>query len=235
MSTFPEPLPHGPIEELFPDVFVVQSTVRMNALVSFPRNMIIVREGKSLTLINAVRLSAEGEKALEALGKVEHLVKLGFFHTLDDPYTRHRFSPKFWAPAPGDASTEKLVEGGPSPLSKASVFCFARAKQGEAALLLEQPQGTLLITCDSVQNWASTAGCSLVGAITLRAMGFITPAKIGPIWLKSMTGGKIGEMKPDFDRLISHDFAHLIAGHGVLLRDGAKDALVRSMARTFRG
>lgn len=233
MSTFPDPLPHGPIEELFPDVFLVRGTFRMAPLVSFARNMIVLREGTELTLVNAVRLDAAGEAALAELGTVKHLVKLGFFHTLDDPYMRSRFSPQFWAPVPKDARTEKLVDGAPGPLARASVFSFQRADDGEAALLVTQPQGKLLITCDSVQSWADTAGCSLLGGLTARAMGFVQPAKIGPIWLKHMTSGKPLEMKPDFDRLLEHDFAHLISGHGSLLRDDARGALRRSCARIF--
>ena len=74
---------------------------------------------------------------------------------------------------------------------------------------------------------------SLLGGLTARAMGFVQPAKIGPIWLKHMSSGKPLEMKPDFDRLLGHDFAHLIAGHGSLLRDDARGALRRSCARIF--
>jgi hypothetical protein len=233
MTTFPAALPHGPITELFPDVFVVRGSFRIGPLVSIPRNMIVLREGSALTLVNAVRLSAEGEAELTKLGEVKHLVKLGFFHTLDDPYYRDRFSPTFWAPVPPDARAEKLREGGPSPLARASVFAFERATKGEAALLVEQPQGNLLVTCDSVQNWVDGEGCSLVGGLVTRLMGFIEPAKIGPIWLKQMTDGKPLEMKPDFDRLLDRDFAHLIAAHGVLLRDEAKAALRRSCERTL--
>ena len=234
MSTFPEALPHGSIEELFPDVFVVRGSFRVGPLMSIARNMIILREGQDLTLVNAVRLSAAGEAALEKLGQVKHLVKLGFFHTLDDPYYRSRFTPTFWAPAPADAKTQKLVEGDAGPVSRAGVFVFAAASKGEAALIVEQAAGNLLVTCDSVQNWVDTEGCSFAGGLALHMMRFFEPAKIGPIWLKQMTGGKPEAMRPDFDRLLGRDFRHLIAGHGALLRDGAKPALARSCEKTLR-
>jgi hypothetical protein len=233
MSDFPPPLPHDPIRELFPDVYVVRSRFRVGPMAWIPRNMIIVREGDALTLVNAVRLSKEGEAELEKLGKVKHLVKLGHFHTLDDPYTRDRFAPTFWAPAPPDAKTEKLVDGGPSPLSKATPFVFRAGQLGEAALVLEQAAGPLLITCDSVQNWANTDGCSLMGALACRVMGFLEPAKIGPIWIKRATDGEPSRMWPDFERLLARDFRHLIAGHGDLLRDDAKAALTRSCDKTL--
>jgi hypothetical protein len=231
MPTFPAPQPHGPITELFPDVYVVHGSFRMNALVTIARNMIVLREEKELTLVNAVRLSEEGERALEALGTVRHLVKLGPGHTLDDPYMRHRYRPRFWSGVRRDGDTEELVEGAAGPSARAAVFRFQRAKAGEAALIWKQEGGDLLVTCDSVQNWVDTAGCSFVGGLVTRVMGFIEPAKIGPFWLKAVTGGRPAEMKPDFDRLLGHDFKHLIAGHGVVLRDDAHAALARSVAR----
>ncbi len=239
VTAFAPPLPHDPIVELFPDVFLVTGRFRLGPGRVIPRNMIVLRDpsssDKALTLVNSVRLSEAGERALLALGEVRHLVKLGHFHTLDDPYYRDRFKPTYWAPKPSDPKAEPLVDGGAGPLARASAFVFGAAKFGEAALLLEQPQGNLLITCDSVQNWSDTHGCSLLGGLVSRAMGFLVPAKIGPIWLKEMTGGRPTALRPDFDRLLARDFAHLIAGHGSLLRGDAKAALERSCAKQLRG
>lgn len=135
--------------------------------------------------------------------------------------------------SPRPPTSEALFNGGPSPHSKATVFSFDLTSDGEAALLLSLTQGNLLVTCDSVQNWVDTKGCSLMGGLVTRAMGFIQPAKIGPMWLKKMSGNEPSQLRPDFERLLSHDFQHLIAGHGELLRDDAKEALRRSCARVF--
>ena len=57
------------------------------------RNMAIVRHDGALTVINPMRLDAAGETALRALGEVRHVLRLGCFHGLDDPYyvdTFHR-------------------------------------------------------------------------------------------------------------------------------------------------
>ena len=86
MSAFAEPLAHDGIDEIFPDVFLVRGTFRVGPGISFGRNMIVLREGDALTVVNSVRLDADTEKALDRLGTVRHLVKLGFFHTRDDPY-----------------------------------------------------------------------------------------------------------------------------------------------------
>ena len=45
-----------------------------------------------------------------------------------------------------------------------------------------------MITCDSVQNWPDTRGCSLPAKLVTRAMGFTRrPAQIGGPWRKFMT------------------------------------------------
>ena len=231
MSPFAEPLPHGGIDEIFPDVFLVRGTFRAGPGVTFGRNMVVLREGDALTIVNSVRLSPEGERALDNLGTVRHLVRLGFFHTLDDPYYRARYSPTSWASRPPDASTERLANGGASPHGRAQVFSFDHASGGEAALVLTQAAGNLLITCDSVQHWPDTSRCSLLGGLACRAMGFLrNRATLGPIWLKKMTGGQPLALRPDFERLLSLDFAHLVSGHGDVLRDTARADLRRSCA-----
>jgi len=55
---FPGQLPHGKLEAVFTDVFVVTGQMQANfgQPVQFSRNMIVVREGDTLTLINSVRL-----------------------------------------------------------------------------------------------------------------------------------------------------------------------------------
>jgi hypothetical protein len=233
MNAFAPAQRHGPIREVFPDVFVVRGSFRLAPLLTIPRNMIILREGSDLTLVNSVRLSVDGETELAKLGAVKHLVKLGHYHTLDDPYYRARFRPTFWAPAPADAETRELSEGGASPVERARPFRFDHARIGEAALLVEQPGGNLLVTCDSIQNWENTDGCSLVGGLVAHVMGFIEPAKVGPIWLKTATESKPAALWPDFARLLERDFAHLVGGHGVVLHDRARDAVARSCERSL--
>lgn len=234
MADHPPALPHGPIAQLFPGVFFVAGSFTQAPLVSFPRNMVVLRDGDALTVVNPVRLDSAGEAALAELGEVRHVVRLGVNHSRDDRWYRDRYKPRFWSSVPTESDAQLLVEGGPSPCPRASVFVFSRAKGGEAALILDQPEGNLLITCDSVQNWVDTRGCSFLAALLLRGMGFITPAKIGPIWLDRETGGHPAEMRPDFERLLDKQWSHLVAAHGVLLRDNAKSLLQASCDRVLK-
>ncbi len=226
MTTFPAAQRHSAPEEIFPDVYLVRGSYQMGPMLSICRNMMVLRSGESLTLVNAIRLTPEGEAALARLGTVRHLVKLGHFHTLDDPYTRDRYSPTFWTARPKDGASQQLVDGEPGPDPRTRAFSFQATSEGEAALILSQPVGNLLLTCDSVQHWPDTSGCSLLGGVTARAMGFLRePAKVGPIWARQLTGGHPEKLRPDFDRLLAHEFSHLVSGHGSVLREVARTSL----------
>ena len=77
MANFAPALPHGDIQEVFPDVFFVtgtMQTVLMGAHWHFSRNMTIVRDGTELTLINTVRLDDAGLAQLDALGTVKNVL-----------------------------------------------------------------------------------------------------------------------------------------------------------------
>ncbi|MDP2343097.1 MAG: hypothetical protein Q8O67_19225 [Deltaproteobacteria bacterium] len=235
--TFPPHLPHGPITEPWPNVFVVTGQFRFGPGVAIARNMIVVREGTELTLINSVRLSPEAERELEKLGTVKHLLRIGQAHGADDAWIMHKYQPTYWMPermsAKGGLTADRKLDGA-LPIAGTS-FRFEKGKHDEVAVVLpgSSGEGGILVTCDSVQNWTSTEHCTPIGGLITKAMGFLEPAKIGPIWAKLLTGGKIKELKPDFDRLLELDFDQLIAGHGSPLKGGAKAALQKQMAKLF--
>ncbi|NQV21759.1 MAG: hypothetical protein HQ511_10125 [Rhodospirillales bacterium] len=182
--------------------------------------MVILRHGDELTVINSVRLDAEGEAALDALGKVSHVMKIGF-HGMDDAYYVDRYNAKMWTlgdagTAPGDGL---LAEDTQLPFPGARVFMFKQTVVPEAAILVER-QGGLLITCDSVQHWVPKDVMSPAAKIITRLIGFQHPAQIGPPWRKKQTPPN-GSLKSDFERLADLPFQRLIGGHGGLLeRDG---------------
>jgi hypothetical protein len=237
MSDFPDAQPHGPIEELGDDIFWVPGTMRMGPGVRISRNMAIVRSGTDLTLVNAVRLSTTGERALEELGTVKNVVKIGAFHGIDDPYSVWRFGAKYWALSQEkrgeDVLPDEALSETNSPIDDGAVFEFAGTKQREGALLVQRGAGTL-ITCDAVQNWPNAGTSSLAGGLIARAIGLRNrPAQIGPPWRRIMTP-KGASLRSDFERLAALDFAHLVAAHGAPLRDTAKADLQATIAATFR-
>lgn len=217
---------HGPITEVFPDIFFVTGGFKFAPLLSITRNMTIVRQKDELVVINSVRLTDEGEKELEKLGKVKHVIRTGFYHGADDPYFAHRYEATLWAAAKTGEGYEKL-DNGHSPLANAKIFEFQAGKRPEVAVVLER-EGGILIPCDAYQNWTTFEGCSFVGGLMMRAMGF-GPTLIGGPWLKAM--GQ--DVKSDFERLAKMPFEHLIPAHGTVLKGEAKKGLSKAMTHRF--
>ena len=83
-----------------------------------------------------------------------------------------------------------------------------------------------------MQNWTTTAGCSVPAKLATHAMGFMKPAQIGPPWRKFMTP-EGGSLRADFERLAGLEFRHLIGGHGTPLRDVARERLRETIARVY--
>ena len=216
--------PHGAIEAAFPEVFYVVGTNRTHHAgvdIQTSRTMTIVREGGALTLLNTVRLDDEGLCALEALGQVRHVVRLGAFHGRDDPFYCDRYGAALWAlpaasHADGRATDHPLAPGGPFPVTGGELFEFTSARFPEAAVVLPHVGGVLL-TCDAIQHWTHvdrffSAEC---GAL-FTAQGLIRPANIPATWRHACEPDAA-----DFRRLLALRFCHLISGHGEPLRDEA--------------
>ena len=210
---FPPVQPHGSLEPIFNDAWYVTGSVVFKPLLRLPRNMVVLRHGGELTVINSVRLDAEREAGLDALGKVTHVMKIGF-HGMDDAYYVDRYGAKMWTVGDGSLSEDSQL-----PFPDARVFMFKQTVVPEAAVLVER-EGGLLITCDSVQHWVPKDVMSRAAKIVTRLIGFQHPAQIGPPWRKRQTPPG-GSLKADFERLADLPFERLIGGHGGLLeRDG---------------
>src|SRR5215470_6015678 len=183
-----EALPHGQIDEVFPDVFFVTGMMKaefFGAPWQFGRNMTVVCEGNELTLINAIRLDDAGLHQLEALGEVTHVVRIGSLHGRDDAFYVDRFQATYWslpgAPPIGVEVDEELTADA-LPLHHASLFRFEHTKLPEAILRLDR-DGGILIACDALQNWAEPD--AFIDADTqakMQDMGFFAPANLGVAW-----------------------------------------------------
>lgn len=233
MTDFAPVEPHGSIEEVWDGVYRVRGSVRMGPGLRIPRNMAIIRDGEELTVVSPVRLRPETEVDLEKLGEVKHVVKIGL-HGMDDAYYLDRFGATYWA-LPG-----MVKEGGPKhealadgavPVSDATLFRFEDTTDPEAALLIAR-DGGILLTCDSVQHWVDTDGCSVPAKALTRVMGFLHPVNIGPPWRKRMTKPG-GTLRKDFERLAELPFDHVMGGHGDPAKGGANAMLRATIARVF--
>lgn len=236
MSDHAPLMPHGALREVFSNIFFVTGTSRPNfngTQFQFSRNMTVVREGDALTLINTVRLDDSGLEALDALGKVQSIVRLGAFHGIDDRYYVDRYGARQWAleghQHDGGQSTDNLlVAGGEVPCSGASVFVFETSKMPEALILLDR-EGGILVSCDSLQNWAETDDYfDEATAQMMTGAGFIKPANIGPGWRKAAE-----PQASDFEKVLALEFQHLLPAHGTPLKGDAKAQLGATFKREF--
>ncbi len=235
---YPPAQPHGTPEELWPDVLLVRGSMRLAPAMRISRNMLVLRAGGELTLVNPVRLTAAGEAQLECLGRVRHVLRLGAFHGLDDAYCQQRFGATFWCQPNSRRYREPhvdraLSEGVELPIPDAELFVFRQTRLPEAALLIRR-HGGLLVTCDSVQYYASWDRHSLGARLVMQLAGFRREAMLSPFWLRYMRPPH-GSLREDFERLLSLDFRHLVAAHGGLLRDAAKPAVARAVAAATLG
>jgi len=238
MHAYPLAMPHGELEEVFPDVFFVTGTSRPQiggVNWQYSRNMVVVRERDELTLLNSVRLDEQGLARLEALGRVSHVVKLGAFHGMDDRFYCQKYGAKQWAPSgmlhdDGHVVDEQLLPGGSTPFAGLQLFSFATSKHPESALLIES-HGGILVSCDSLQNWVETdAFFDQETALRMKAVGFIAPANIGPGWRMACA-----PEASDFAAVRALTFRHLLPAHGRPIRDTAHFQLSATFEREFGG
>jgi hypothetical protein len=222
MADYHPAMPHGEIEEVFPDVFFVTGTMRaefFGSMWQFNRNMTVVREDGRLTLINSVRLDDAGLAALERLGTVTNVVRIGDMHGVDDRFYVDRYHATYWAvpgmqPPEGLHVDHELREGGPMPFAGCSLFTFTTTQRPECILRLDR-EGGIMIACDSLQNWvAPDAFFDEESAAKMRDMGFFTPTSLGLAWLQSSQ-----PQAADFVRLKEVPFRHALCGHGEPARD----------------
>jgi len=220
-------------------LYVVYGSVQMNALMRFSRNMAIVINGNELTLINAVRMNDEGLAALDALGTVRHVLRLGALHGMDDRFYLDRYDAEFWSfpdsnTYPNERVEHALSEGGPLPFSNAQIFEFRGIKQPEGALLIKSSPGMLLVS-DSIQSYATRPykpHTSLILRLMLPFRGFPNETIVGPIWTTMMTDDR-RSLRAEFERLLALDFDQLLSAHGTALLDGAHDAVKSAVHLRF--
>eukprot|EP01104_Vermistella_antarctica_P006558 TRINITY_DN17266_c0_g1_i1.p1 TRINITY_DN17266_c0_g1~~TRINITY_DN17266_c0_g1_i1.p1 ORF type:complete len:263 (+),score=46.88 TRINITY_DN17266_c0_g1_i1:65-790(+) len=237
--TAPGAMRHGALVEVFANVFMVTGTMRgefFGSTWQFSRNMTVVREDGKLSLINAVRLDEDGLKALEALGTVTNVVRIGPMHGYDDTFYVNHYSASYWITkgCPNDKGlpvAHEMEEGGTLPFSNSSLFVFNTTKAPESVIILEHPTaGGIAIACDALQNYVAPDEYFDVSTTeTMRGMGFFAPANCGPAWVQMME-----PKADDFKRFKAQvKFKHALCGHGEPLKDTALEQYHATFKRMF--
>ena len=233
---FPPVCPHDPIEEIGDDLFMARGSVNMNAILRICRNMAIIRHGSELTLVNPVRLGGSELERLDRLGNVKHIMRLGAFHGMDDPFYMDRYGATFWSQEGGTSYTEPeidrpLTEDTVLPFPDARLFCFRGTVQPECMLLIAAGRGVLL-TGDAIQHYGDYSNNNLPARLIMPWIGFPRTTLVGPFWMKLMTpAGQ--SLRDEFRRLLELEFDALLSAHGTYLRDGAHAAVEAAVAKAY--
>lgn len=232
---YPPAYPHDELKTLYPGVYLLHGSIRMGPGMRMNRNMVVLKDGDDLFLINPVRMNDEGLAALDSLGQVKAILRLGDFHGLDDEFYLDRYRCEFWAQAgqqtyAAPQPSNLIVKDVESPFPNSEFFTFDSAAYPEAALFLKDHK--LLITTDSVQFHADWSYFTWFTKVAFKLLGFKLGLNIGPPWLKRVTP-KGGSMQADFDKLLALDFNAIVAAHGLPLKSGAKEALRTEVCRVF--
>ncbi len=234
--SYPDQLPHGKLDEVLPDVFFVTGQTRPvfgGHALQFSRNMVVVRDGQALTLINTMRLDDDGLAHLDRLGRVLHIVKLGSFHGRDDAFYVKRYGATVWSfagmPHERGVSTDReLIPGPGGPFADAFVFDFETTVIAEGLLMLER-HGGVLMSCDSLQIFSDPdVYWDEPTAAKMRPHGSFRGVDVGPGWWN-----KGNPQKADFVRLERLPFRHLLSAHGPPLLEDAHEAVSEIAPRLF--
>lgn len=236
MSSYSPAWPHSAIKEIFPDIFFVMGMNKTrfnNVELQHSRNMTIVRSGNQLTLINTVRLDEDGLAALDKLGKVENIVRIGAFHGRDDAFYLDRYQGRLWEMKGMEHTNARktdieLTPDGEMPFPNSSFFRFETSKFPEGIIHVGV-EGGILVSCDSIKNWVSADSFfSEETARLYQAQGFFGPASISSIW-KQATDVQAS----DFEKLLLLPFRHLISAHGEPLLNVAHESLENAVRTIF--
>ena len=228
--------PHGEVEEIGANVFMVRGSIKLNPLVRITRNMVFVRSAGEISLVNPIRVSDTVLEQIKKIGSIEHLIRTGALHGIDDPFYMERFKPTMWSQPGSSVYTEppidvELTATTELPFPNAKLIIYENTLEPECGLHIADDDG-LLITCDAIQHYGDYSYNNLLAKAILPFIGFPKTTIVGPIWLKLMTP-EGGTLEADLKQLLDLPFNRLIAAHGTFLQQGAREAVEKAIAKAF--
>jgi len=227
--------PHGEVEKVLDNVFIVRGSFNVMPFMRIPRTMCIVRRGKSLTIFNSIRVNETVEAQIKELGSIDHLVRMAWGHGIDDQYYIDTFQPKFWSIDVKPMTTSKadeILSVTNHPIEDAKVYMMQNIKEQEAVFWIPDSGGTL-IACDALQNSTDSCHTSFLGNIVGRAMGFMTPCTCVPMYRRTAPANKAEDLYPNFEKLLEWEWDNLVTGHGPAKVGGAHAAVQEQVEKIW--
>lgn len=208
-------------------------SMKLFGVFKYSRNMVILKDGDDLCLVNPVRLDKSEEKKLLELGKIHSILKLGRLHSVDLPYYMDKFSPKLWASSRDSFVQEYKyqididLETNPElPFLDMQIYSFRTTKQNEAIAFLPQDRG-IVLACDALVNMKKIDPMANWLVRTLSKV-LPEPTYIGPNWFKAMKPSR-----DDFKEILKFKFDKMIPAHGPILDNGANEK-IKSYISSFK-
>jgi hypothetical protein len=213
---------------VFPDVFVVTGSVKVTPL-RFSRNMTVLRQDGGLVLVNTVRLNEAGLAALDALGEVRHVLRIGGWHGMDDAFYKDRYGgpvtmvkgQRYFDGSSAEKgftyfeADHEVDADSALPIDGASLN-IVNTVPPEAILRIPAGGGTL-VTADALMHWPRANDYfSWVGKIGMKVGGMLKPYSMMPPW--------IDKYRPDPAELagiLELGFDNVLPGRGDLVIGGA--------------
>jgi hypothetical protein len=233
MKNYFKLMPHQSISENYNNVYSLIGSMQLFGIFKYSRNMIILKDGDRLCLVNPVRLNEEEEKKLLSMGKIHSILKLGRLHSVDVPYYMDKFSPKLWASCEDsflkkhDYSIDIDLEKTSSiPFLDIQIYSLKTSKENEAVAYLPQDGGVLL-ACDALVNMKKIDPMANWLVRTLSKI-LPEPTYIGPNWYKAMK-----PKKEDFEDILKFKFDKMIPAHGPILKGNA-DKKIKEYVNRFK-
>ncbi len=208
--------------------------VRMFRLLPFSTRMTVIRlESGGIWLHSPVLPTPKRQRAIDALGPVEHLVAPNKIHSLGIqpwkalyPSARVWASPEFSTRHPDITIDTTLADGMETPWNGAISHCVI---DGHAVLdeveFLHKPSKTLIIT-DFIQKH-HVAGEPWIWRGIKQLAGILGKDGGVPLDIKLSIQDKAA-MQKSVDTILGWDFENLIIAHGHCVRGGAKEAVSRA-------
>lgn len=226
-------LPHQVITENFENIYSLMGSMQLFGMFKYSRNMVILKDGEKLCLVNPVRLNENEESKLLKLGRIHSVLKLGRLHSVDLPYYMDKFSPKLWASSKDsfvkkhhykiDLDLEKVDS---LPFLNVNIYSFKTSTENEAVAYLPQ-DGGILLACDAFVNMKKVDPMANWLVRTLSKL-LPEPTYIGPNWFKVMK-----PEKSDFLEVLNFQFDKMIPAHGPILA-GRADEKIKNYIQRFK-